>query len=144
VDKQGGNRSSGHQTNESYLMKLFDRYFPFYILAGILLNANGLFIDILEPDGALYATLAKHIALSNDWMNLFGDGHEWLDKPHFPFWMAAISFKIFGITAFAYKLPAYIFWLVGCWFTYRLAGSLYNKSTARLLLSFIFCLAWYY
>ncbi|HEX8461179.1 MAG TPA: glycosyltransferase family 39 protein [Segetibacter sp.] len=122
-------------------MKRFNKYFPFFLVAGILLNANGLFIDILEPDGALYATIAKHIALSNDWINLFGDGHDWLDKPHFPFWIAAISFKIFGITAFAYKLPAYIFWLIGTWFTYRLAIFLYDKSTARVaIIIYIFSL----
>ena len=89
-------------------MKQLEKYFPFIIGAGILLNINGLLLDILEPDGALYSSIAKHIALSGDWMNLWGDGHEWLDKPHFPFWIAAFSMKIFGITAFAYKLPAFI------------------------------------
>ncbi|GEO08497.1 ArnT family glycosyltransferase [Segetibacter aerophilus] len=113
-------------------MKAFEKYFPYFLFAGILINANGLLIDILEPDGALYATISKHIALTGDWMNLFGDGHDWLDKPHFPFWISALSFKIFGITAFAYKLPAFIFWLGGIWFTYQLASKLYNSYTAKI------------
>ena len=122
-------------------MKLFDKYFPFLLIAGLLLNLNSLFTDILEPDGALYATLAKHIALTGDWVNLWGDGHDWLDKPHFPFWMAAVSFKLFGINAFAYKLPAYIFWLIGIWFTYRLTNCLYDKFTARVaVIVYIFSL----
>ncbi|HWV29848.1 MAG TPA: hypothetical protein VN038_09360 [Dyadobacter sp.] len=62
-----------------------NRYFPWLLLAGILLNLPGLWLDIIEPDGALYATIAKHIVLHNDWLNLYGDGHDWLDKPHFPF-----------------------------------------------------------
>ncbi|NIJ53877.1 ArnT family glycosyltransferase [Dyadobacter arcticus] len=108
------------------------RYFPWLLFIGILLNIPGLWLDIIEPDGALYATIAKHIVLHNDWINLFGDGHDWLDKPHFPFWMAAISYKIFGITGFAYKLPAFIFWLVSLRYTYLLGRDLYNVSIAQV------------
>jgi 4-amino-4-deoxy-L-arabinose transferase-like glycosyltransferase len=106
----------------------------FYLLIGIgiVLNATGLFNQILEPDSALYAAIAKQIALSNDWVNLYGDGSDWLDKPHFPFWMAAISFKIFGINAFAYKLPAFLFWLAGARFTFLLARLLFNQTIAAI------------
>jgi 4-amino-4-deoxy-L-arabinose transferase-like glycosyltransferase len=122
-------------------MRPFEKYFPYFLLAGILINANGLFIDILEPDGALYATIAKHITLTNDWVNLFGDGHDWLDKPHFPFWVTAASFKLFGITAFAYKVPAFIFWLAGIWFLYVLAKELQNNYTAKVaVIVYIFSL----
>lgn len=113
-------------------MKLFEKLFPYFLIAGILLNANGLLNDILEPDGALYATISKHIALTNEWFSLYGDGHDWLDKPHFPFWMAAISFKVLGITSFAYKLPAFIFWLAGIAFIYKLTNELYDTITAKV------------
>src|SRR5947209_9632316 len=83
------------------------------VLIGIILNAFGLFNEILEPDGTLYATISKHIAQTNDWVNLIGNGSDWLDKPHFPFWITALSFKAFGYTAFAYKLPSFLFWLLG-------------------------------
>lgn len=109
-----------------------EKLFPLFIAAGILLNVPVLFNEILEPDGALYASIAKHIALTNDWVNLFGDGHDWLDKPHFPFWLTAISFKAFGINAFAYKLPAFICWLLGIFYTYKLTKLLYNETTAKL------------
>jgi 4-amino-4-deoxy-L-arabinose transferase-like glycosyltransferase len=116
----------------SIVMKTVERFFPFFLVAGILLNANALLIDILEPDGALYATIAKHIALTGDWFNLFGDGHDWLDKPHFPFWISAASYKLFGITSFAYKLPAFLFWLAGIWFTMKLATALYDQQAAKI------------
>jgi 4-amino-4-deoxy-L-arabinose transferase-like glycosyltransferase len=108
------------------------RYFPWLLLIGIALNVPGLFLDIIEPDGALYATIAKHIVLHSDWINLFGDGHDWLDKPHFPFWMAAISYKILGINGFAYKLPAFLFFLIGLRYTYLLGRDLYNADVARI------------
>lgn len=112
-------------------MKYFEKYFPYFFIAGIVINANGLLSGILEPDGALYATISKHMVLTGNWLDLFGDGHDWLDKPHFPFWMAALSFKVFGITAFAYKFPAFIFWLAGVLFTFKLTQKLYNTTTAK-------------
>lgn len=122
-------------------MKSFEKFFPWLFVAGILINANGLLNDILEPDGALYATISKHIALTGEWFNLYGDGHDWLDKPHFPFWIAALSFKVFGITSFAYKFPAFIFWLAGIWFIYKLTNKLYDTATARVaILIYMFSL----
>ncbi len=96
------------------------------------MNAGSLFIDILDPDGALYATVAKTIARSGDFINLYRDGRDWLDKPHFPFWITAFSFRIFGINGFAYKFPALLFWGAGAWYTWRLALALYGKSVAQL------------
>ncbi|HNP22428.1 MAG TPA: glycosyltransferase family 39 protein [Panacibacter sp.] len=107
------------------------KYFPLLVLIGIVLNATGLTNPILEPDGTLYATIAKHMALTNDWINLFGDNHDWLDKPHFPFWVTAASYKAFGINSFAYKFPGFVFWLIGLRFTYLLALRMYNKETAQ-------------
>jgi len=111
---------------------IVQRYFPLLILLGIILNATGLFNDVLEPDGTLYATIAKHMALHNDWINLFGDNHDWLDKPHFPFWITALSYKLLGINSFAYKFPGFIFWVLGLRFTYLLAKELYNATVAQV------------
>ena len=108
------------------------RYFPWLLFLGIVLNIPGLWLDIMEPDGALYATIAKRIVQHNDWVNLYGNGQDWLDKPHFPFWMAALSYKIFGINGFSYKLPAFIFWLVSLLYTYLTARDLFNSSVARI------------
>ena len=107
-------------------------WFSVMLLLGILVNATGLFSEIMEPDGALYAAIAKRMALSNDWVNLVAAGQDWLDKPHLPFWLTALSFKCFGISAFAYKLPAFICWLLGVWYTYRLAIRICNKEIAKI------------
>jgi 4-amino-4-deoxy-L-arabinose transferase-like glycosyltransferase len=113
----------------SYLQK---NWFPIFLITGICLHALSLTNGIMEADAALYATIAKHIALSNDWVNLIGDGHDWLDKPHFPFWLIAASFKLFGINDFAYKLPAFISFLIGALYCYQLAKKLYDTATARV------------
>ncbi|HEY4285487.1 MAG TPA: glycosyltransferase family 39 protein [Puia sp.] len=113
---------------ETWLQK----WFTWLLVPAILVNAGGLLIPILEPDGSLYATIAKTIARSGDFINLHVEGKDWLDKPHFPFWIAAISFRCFGINAFAYKFPALLFWAAGAWYTWRLALSLYGKPVAQL------------
>lgn len=116
----------------SPLEKIINKYFNLFLFAGIAANIPALFTEIMDQDSALYACVAKHIATSGDWVNLIGYGSDWLDKPHLPFWLTAISFKIFGLKAFAYKLPSFLCWLAGVYFTYKLALAFYNKSTAQL------------
>ena len=111
-----------------------DKWFRILLAAGILLNASSLFVTVLEPDGALYATIAKNMALSKDFINLKLQGNDWLDKPHFPFWVTACSFSILGISGFAYKLPALLFFLAGGYYTYRFAKMNYSKQVAQLSL----------
>src|SRR5690349_1013262 len=101
------------------------------LLTVIVVNATGLLGGVIEPDSAVYAYIAKQMAQNNDFVNLFNNT-DWLDKPHFPFWIIAISFKIFGTTAFAYKLPAFLFWLTGIYFLYQLGKAIYNRQTATV------------
>jgi 4-amino-4-deoxy-L-arabinose transferase-like glycosyltransferase len=88
--------------------------------------------DVFLSDSALFASIAKEMALSNNFLDLTFDGSDWLDKPHFPFWVTAISFKIFGINTFAYKLPAILFTLMALYYTFRFTRERYNRETALL------------
>jgi 4-amino-4-deoxy-L-arabinose transferase-like glycosyltransferase len=96
----------------------------------VLINLTGLFIPIMGPDGTLYATIAKTMVQRNNYIELFYNGTDWLDKPHFPFWITALSFKLLGLTTFAYKLPAILFMLMGAGYTYLFAKRLYNTQIA--------------
>src|SRR6201996_9604755 len=100
------------------------------ITAAVAVNFSGLFVTIMGPDAALYATIAKTMVLHHDYTNLIVNGTDWLDKPHFPFWVTALSFNIFGISTWAYKLPGILFLLMGAVYTYHLAKELYNKQIA--------------
>src|SRR5882672_4474770 len=99
-------------TDEVYINNMIKTKYKFLLLLVIIVNASGLFGGILEPDSFLYAYIAKQMAEHNDFINLY-NSTDWLDKPHFPFWITAISFKILGVSSFAYKLPAFLFWLTG-------------------------------
>lgn len=105
------------------------------VLLVIVVNGVGVFEPLLRNDDpVLYANIAKHMFLSGDWIDLFSFGRPWLDKPHFPFWISAVSFKLFGVNSFAYFLPGYLFHLLGAYYTYRLAKLLYNVDVALIAL----------
>lgn len=101
-----------------------------YLLIGVavLVNFSGLFVPVIGPDGTLYACIAKTMAQRNDFVNLYAYGQDWLDKPHFPFWITALSFKLFGISTWAYKLPGILLMLMGAFYTYLFGKTLYNKQ----------------
>ena len=94
-----------------------------------IVSTIALFGGIMEPDSSLYASIAKNMVLRNDWANIYVRGLDWLDKPHLTFWLAAVSFKVFGITTFAYKLPSFLFGLLGAWYVYKLAKEIYSEKT---------------
>lgn len=99
----------------------------------VLINAAAMFSPVINSGDAItYAALSQHIVQSHDWASLVLDGHDWLDKPHLPFWITALFFKLGGVSAFTYILPGFIFHLIGAYYTYRLARLLYNKQTAAL------------
>ncbi|HEY8387705.1 MAG TPA: glycosyltransferase family 39 protein [Parasegetibacter sp.] len=110
----------------------FQRIFRPLLFVSVVMHLPALFAPLMEPDAALYAGIAKEMALRNDWINLFADGRDWLDKPHLPFWITALSFKAFGINTVAYKLPGILCWLLGSLYTFRLARHFYGKTVAQL------------
>lgn len=110
----------------------FDKFYPWFIAAIIASLIPGLFTPLMEPDAALYAGISKQIVLRNDWINLYANGANWLDKPHLPFWLGAASFSVFGINAFAWKLPAFICWLIGAIYTFKFARHFYGQHAGKV------------
>lgn len=94
---------------------LFLLIFILVVFATIL----GIPIDLIDPDAALYTTISKTTSETNDFINLYSLGHDWPDKPHLSFWITAISFKIFGVSNWLYKLPAIIIFFFGIWMTFK-------------------------
>ncbi|WP_316830939.1 ArnT family glycosyltransferase [Pedobacter aquatilis] len=106
--------------------------YRFLIVLLALASIPALFGGVMEPDGALYASMSKNIILFKDWFNLYGRGADWLDKPHLTFWISAASFKIFGISSFAYKLPSFLIGLLGSWYVFKLAKDIYTEKTGLI------------
>lgn len=110
-----------------------NNYKPFYLLIvmlALLVSFAGITTDFFTDDQGLYAAIAKAMVQKNDALQLFTYNLDWLDKPHFPFWMAMLSFKIFGVSAWAYRLPALLFFLLSLLYTYLFARRFYTKEIA--------------
>lgn len=110
-----------------------NNYKPFYLLIfilALLVSFAGITTAFFTDDQGLYAAIAKAMAQKNDALQLFTYNRDWLDKPHFPFWMAMLSFKVFGVSAWAYRLPALLFFLLSLFYTYLFTCRFYTKEIA--------------
>lgn len=115
------------------------RWLYFFIGLAVLINFSGLFVPLLDPDAGIYAMITKNMVKSGDYLNLRFQDKDWLDKPHFPFWVTAAFFKVFGLTTWAYKLPGILFALLGAGYTYLFTKQHYNKTTALWATLMLLC-----
>lgn len=107
------------------------QYALFFALLAVV-YILGLFVPLMDNDSAHHADIALHMYLTGDYVSLIDNGKDYLDKPHLHFWLAALSYSVFGVTGFAYKLPSFLFTILGTYSTYRLGRSLYNSEVGRL------------
>ncbi|MFI5132055.1 MAG: ArnT family glycosyltransferase [Chitinophagales bacterium] len=106
------------------------KWLYFFIGLAVLVNFSGLFVPLMDPDAGVYASVSKNMVLRNNYWELYFQGNDWLDKPHFPFWITAAFFKLFGIHTWSYKLPGILFVFLAAYYTYRFAKQLYNEKIA--------------
>jgi 4-amino-4-deoxy-L-arabinose transferase-like glycosyltransferase len=91
-----------------------------------------MFVKLFENDSAQFAVMAMRMVQENDFLSLFKGPEEYLDKPHMHYWLAALSYKIFGIHAWAYRIPGILATLLGAYSCFGLGKLLYNKDTGKL------------
>jgi len=106
------------------------KWLYFFIGLAVLVNFSGITVPLMDPDAGVYASVSKNMLLRNNYWELYFQGNDWLDKPHFPFWITAFFFKAFGIHTWTYKLPGILFVLMGAGYTYLFAKQFYNKTIA--------------
>ncbi len=78
---------------------LFVLFFLFYLWG------NGQ-MPVTDPVESNYALSAKEMALSGDWLSPQIYHKYWFDKPVFVYWGIALSYEVFGFTAFAARFPS--------------------------------------
>ncbi|HVF81934.1 MAG TPA: glycosyltransferase family 39 protein, partial [Flavisolibacter sp.] len=112
---------------------LFSRsqYIVFFLLLAIV-YIIGLAVPLMDNDSAHHANIALRMYLTGDYVNLVDHGEDYLDKPHLHFWLSAWSYSVFGITGFAYKLPSFLFTILGTYSTFRLGQRLYSQEVGKL------------
>src|ERR1700709_84872 len=112
-----------------------DNYKPYFLLLFVLalvVNFSGINVPFFTDDPGLYASISKNLLYHKNFFDLFTYNQDWLDKPHLPFWMGLLSFKIFGVSAWAYRLPALLFFLLSLLYTYLFSKKYYGTDVALM------------
>ncbi len=91
-------------------------------------------IGFVGPDEPRYAWIARDMAESGDWVTPRLYGQPWFEKPVLYYWGGALSFKLFGVSEAAARLPSVVSALLATLALAWLAWRLYGAETARWLL----------
>lgn len=108
---------------------------PLYLLLFVLalaVNFAGINVHFFTDDPGLYASIAKNLVYKKDFLQLFTYNQDWLDKPHFPFWAVLLSYKLFGISAWAYRLPALFFFCLSLLYTFLFTRKYYGPEVGAI------------
>ncbi|MBE7689525.1 ArnT family glycosyltransferase [Tenacibaculum piscium] len=101
-----------------------------YILIALVYFV-GIFIPLMANDSAQHATMGMRMFLSDNFAELLKGENPYLDKPHMHFWLAGLSFKIFGLHEWAYRIPSILATIIGAYSVFQLTKKLYDKSVAH-------------
>jgi len=107
-------------------------YFKLLLILSLVVNLAGIDQRFFTDDPGLYASISKNLLQHKSFFDLFTYDQNWLDKPHFPFWMVLLSFKVFGVSVWAYRLPALIFFLISLRYTFLFSKKYHNEQIAWL------------
>src|SRR3989475_8669198 len=76
------------------------------ILMWLLVFVPGLFAPTLLDDAdSTHAEAAREMLTSGDYVTLRVNGVRYLEKAPLPYWLAALSYRAFGVSEFSTRLP---------------------------------------
>jgi 4-amino-4-deoxy-L-arabinose transferase-like glycosyltransferase len=87
--------------------KFLRRAVPILVALTLLGRALGMaLVPLMDTTEARYGEIARKMAELNDWITPWFDyGVPYWGKPPLAFWLTAVSFKVFGVSEFAARLP---------------------------------------
>ncbi|MDW5264958.1 MULTISPECIES: glycosyltransferase family 39 protein [Acidobacteriaceae] len=85
---------------------------------------------LLDDADATHANAARHIALTGDFVTLHVNGIRYLEKAPLPYWLDALSFRIFGFNTFAAHFPQAIAVLLLALIGFHWASRAFGNRTA--------------
>jgi 4-amino-4-deoxy-L-arabinose transferase-like glycosyltransferase len=110
----------------------------------VVVYVIGMFTDVMEVDAAQYAAMAQEMTQTDSYLKIFYRGEDYIDKPPMIFWTSALSFNLFGVSNFSYKLPSLLFTMLGLFSTFRLARLYYGRWAGYFSVMILAsCHAWF-
>src|SRR5215467_463715 len=79
----------------------------------VVLGACGFFFyfglgyfGLVGADEPRYAQIAREMLARHDWITPTLNGRPWLEKPVLYYWLAMLSYKMFGVSDWAARVPS--------------------------------------
>ncbi len=91
------------------------------LLAGRLAEGD------LIGDPVIYAAVAKSMLVRGEWTTLYLAGQPFFDKPPLVVWLAALAFKLFGVSTWSARLPGVALGIAACLVLWRLGACLFDE-----------------
>ncbi len=108
-------------------------------LAYVLFFYHASAVGLLGPDEPRYAQVAREMLRTGDYVTPRLLGQPWFEKPPLYYWMAAASFRFFGVNEAAARLPSAVaaaaFLILFAWTTQRLLPGETWRYAVLILLS---------
>ena len=83
----------------------------FFVLFCIFFNLGGRTLE--NQDNMNFAEVGREILETGDWVMMRLGGNIYVDKPPLHFWNIALSYKLFGVSPFAARVPSAFFAALG-------------------------------
>ncbi len=87
---------------------------------------------LISPAEARYALVAREMLESGDWIQPHLNHARYYEKPPLTYWSVAASYRLFGFTEFASRLPSALAYIGTVLVTFLLAYELVGSGTAPL------------
>jgi len=87
-------------------------------------------LSLTEPDEGRNAEVAREMIVMHDWITPHYDSLPYLDKPAVFFWLVAASFRLFGISEWAARLPSALAALATMVLVWVLARAMFGDGCA--------------
>lgn len=107
MDEEMANSNNGGVRTESISRR--DRT---YVYLAVLLVAGAIFLgciisppSLMDDVDAVQAQISRNMIASGDWVTARLDGVAYLEKAPLIYWLIAISYKIFGVSDWAARIP---------------------------------------
>ncbi len=122
----------GYKTDHKFGRFLNIYRYPILFGAILLVYFFNLLIDVMELDAAQYAMISLEMSWTKSFLQVFEQGKDYLDKPPLLFWLSSLSYLVFGVSNFSYKLPSLLLAILGIYSVYRFSLIYYSREISLL------------
>jgi 4-amino-4-deoxy-L-arabinose transferase-like glycosyltransferase len=112
--------------------------FIILLVAFSAITLTGLNGSLQNVDEVLYARVSRETLEHGSWLLQYKDGTAWFHKPPMVFWTAMLSYRLFGVSDFAAKLPSAIAGIVSAFLVLFISRALFHSLKAGIISALLY------